>query len=592
MTTKHIFNNQQGLVVKGLHGLISSNPILRLDAHNKVVYNSQAHPDRVSVVSGGGAGHEPFAAAYVGDGMLTAAVSGEIFASPSTAQITSALSLIPTGKGVLFIILNYTGDALHFGLAAEKARAKGIKAEMVVVGDDVAVGRKQGGLVGRRGLAGCVLVCKILGAAAVKGMDLENLAAFGRHIVANLGTIGLSLDHCHVPGRTGEWESLEAGSCELGMGIHNEPGVRHIHQQPDPKHLVDEMLTLLLGDDTDRNFVTWKEDDKNGENGEGPVLMINNLGGTSTLEMSAFAEEVVSQLASKWSVYPTRVLSGVYMTSLNGPGFSVTLLNTSGVQYQVHLLTLLDDVTTATGWAGAHGGWPKGKRNLAAEAKQTEALLLSGTEAEATDDRKGPKNANPKDIESAIRAACLKVIASEPDLTKWDTQVGDGDCGITFATAAQAVIDGLGTPALPTTFASQTIASIVHILEPTMGGTSGAIFSLYLTALSGALQTQPWNEAAHSALEALLKYTPAREGDRTLVDSLSPFCKALKEGKSLDAAVKAGAAGAEHTRGMRARLGRATYVGDGTTGTEGLPPDPGAWGVAELFKGIQEGLRL
>ncbi|KZO91206.1 dihydroxyacetone kinase [Calocera viscosa TUFC12733] len=591
MTTKHIFHSQQGLVVKGLHGLVSSNPILRVDAANKVVYNSRADPSRVSVVSGGGAGHEPFAAAYVGDGLLTAAVSGEIFASPSTAQITSALSLIPTGKGVLFIILNYTGDALHFGLAAEKARAKGIKAEMVVVGDDVAVGRKQGGLVGRRGLAGCVLVCKILGAAASKGMPLEELAAFGRNLVANLGTIGLSLDHCHVPGRTGDWESLAAGSCELGMGIHNEPGVRHIEHQPEPKELVNEMLTLLLGDDKDRNFVTWKDSEKDGEKGEGPVLMINNLGGMSTLEMSAFADEVISQLASSWSIYPTRIVNGVYMTSLNGPGFSITLLNTDGVESQVRLLPLIDDATTATGWAAAHGGWAKGKRNLAAEAKQTEALLQSGKETEEATVRKGPKNANPKQVESAIRAAGKKVIACEPELTKWDTQVGDGDCGITFANAAQAVIDALGTDALPTTYASETIASIVHVLEPTMGGTSGAIFSLYLTALSGALQTQPWNEAAYSALEALLKYTPAREGDRTLVDSLSPFCTALKDGKSLDVAVKAGAAGAEHTRGMRARLGRATYVGDGSTGTEGLPPDPGAWGVAELFKGLEEGLK-
>jgi len=240
--------------------------------------------------------------------MLTAAISGDIFASPSASQICSGLDLANTDAGVILIVNNYTGDCLNFGLAAEKARAalaySGNKqsggVEMVIVGDDVAVGRERGGLVGRRGLAGNIFTCKILGAASEKGLNVKQLAELGRTLIDNTVTIGTSLDHCHVPGRPkGEEDrgALAEDACELGMGIHNEPGFKHYDQKPTPDAIIKEMLKLMLNqDDKDRAYTPFDKEDA-------PVVFINNLGGMSQLEMNAVTDEVLGQLgefARRW----------------------------------------------------------------------------------------------------------------------------------------------------------------------------------------------------------------------------------------------------------------------------------------------------
>ncbi len=270
-------------------------------APDKVLYDATHDPKKVSILAGGGAGHEPGHAGVVGKGMLAAAVSGEIFASPSTAQICTGVDLAPSDAGYVFVVNNYTGDCLNFGLAAEKTRAakalgdskSNVEVEIVNISDDVAVGRNRGGLVGRRGLGINIFTCKALGAASEKGLDVKSVAKIGREIVAHTVTIGTSLDHCHVPGRpkkAEEWGALAENACEIGMGIHNEPGVKHLEQTPEPDVLIKEMLNYMLNqDDKDRAYVKFDKEDA-------PIVFVNNLGGVSQLEMGALVDEALTQL--------------------------------------------------------------------------------------------------------------------------------------------------------------------------------------------------------------------------------------------------------------------------------------------------------
>lgn len=222
--------------------------------------------------------------------MLTGAVSGNMFASPSVSQIVSTITRVARPAGVLLVIMNYTGDVFHFHLAAEKAKvATGCPVEVLVIGDDVSVGRAKSGKVGRRGLAGTVLVEKILGAYSQQpGITLDNLLELGKEVSANIVTVGASLGHVHIPGRP-QTEPAEV-VCELGMGIHNEPGCRVLDPQPTLPDLIEMMLDQLLDlKDTDRAYVNFSD-------ASDVVLLVNNLGGTSSIEFGGITTNVLKAL--------------------------------------------------------------------------------------------------------------------------------------------------------------------------------------------------------------------------------------------------------------------------------------------------------
>ncbi len=240
--------------------------------------------------------------------------------------------------------MNYTGDVLNFGLGVEKANASGENIEMVVVGDDVGVGRAMGGKVGRRGIAGTVLVVKVAGALAAMGASLEDVSRVAKLVASNVVSVGASLSRVHVPGRQEPEESLDTGEVEVGMGIHNEPGSHRV--KVELVELVRTLLAQLLDErDEDRAFL------KVGKNDE-VVLLVNNLGGVSVLEMGGITAEVVGQLRNDYEIRPVRVLSGTYMTSLNGLGFSLSILKIVDTELRlVDMLDLLDASAEATGWS-------------------------------------------------------------------------------------------------------------------------------------------------------------------------------------------------------------------------------------------------
>ncbi|KAK9236020.1 Dak1 domain-containing protein [Lipomyces kononenkoae] len=575
MSTKHFVTNIDKLVVDALEALTLTNPDVLYYKADKVIAKKSHNPQtHVAVLSGGGAGHEPAHAAFVGEGMLTAAASGWIFASPSVAQIERAIVTVAGPKGVLLIIKNYTGDIFHFSLAAEKARSRGIPAEVVVVGDDVAVGRTKSGKVGRRGLAGTVLVHKVAGAVAASAEStLGDVVAAAKEVAENLVTVGVSLNHVHIPGRKIEEENIMAeDEAELGLGIHNEKGCIRLKPIPSLPDLVKTMLDQLTDrTDADRAYVDFATADN-------VVLMINNLGGLSPLELGAITNEVVGQLTSR-RLRPTYLFSGTYMTSLDGPGFSITLLKASDT-----VLGYLDVPTKAVGFT------PGSVVTADSPSRVIVESVVQTTAHAHTNGHSKPTILDPVTFISCVKFACEKVIAAEPLITQYDTVVGDGDCGYTMRRAAEAVLSFVTSSSDVISPTVTTVLDLAETVENNMDGTSGAIFSIYLHALATAvsrfetvLDENDWGTAAAEALKTLYAATPARPGDRTLIDALAPFVDTLASGKGVKNAAVAGRKGAEGTKGMNASLGRAVYVD--AKGYDRVP-DPGAVGIAELVEGL------
>ena len=339
-----------------LNSLTLTNPSILLDLPNKIVYRNPASiqapvKKNVAVVCGGGSGHEPGFAGFVGQGLLTACAAGTVFASPGAEQVRTCLQhrLPVESQGVLVIATNYTGDVLNFGMGIEKARAMGKKVEMVVVGDDVGVGRAKSGKVGRRGLSGTALVVKICGALAETGASLQDCAKVGRLVVNSMVSLGASLSRVHIPGRgieeaRDEEERLGPGLVEVGMGIHNEPGCEKV--KTDLPSLIKIMLAQMLDpNDKDRAYVKIDE-------GEGTLLLINNFGGISTLELGAITNEVALQLDKSYGLKPRRIVQGNLFGSLDGPGFIITVLKIAdtGLGSGRAIVDLIDAPANAVGW--------------------------------------------------------------------------------------------------------------------------------------------------------------------------------------------------------------------------------------------------
>lgn len=530
-------NSKENAVTEALEGVLaaSGGALSRLDGypHIRVIVRSDWDKSNVALVSGGGSGHEPAHAGFVGKGMLTAAVCGDVFASPSVDAILAGILAVTGPAGCLLIVKNYTGDRLNFGLAAERARAYGLNVNMVIVDDDIALPE----LPQARGVAGTLLVHKIAGALAESGADLEAVTKAARRVIENTSSIGMSLDTCTVPGSPKE-NRIPEGHAELGLGIHGEAGVEQI-EYSGAKGAVAAMVERLAASMSDKPH----------------VALVNNLGGTSVLEMSVVVHELIqSTIGAKLShiIGPAPM-----MTSLDMQGFSITVFPADKAD-----LELLSAPVALPAWPG-----------LAAVKAVSILDLPDGLTPIA------PIPSQHNATRQFLNDCCSLLIEAEKDLNALDAKSGDGDTGSTLAGAARALIGALDR--LPLSDHTQLFRAMGQELSQTMGGSSGVLLAIFFAAAGdGASSGLTIGEALKAGLSRMQEIGGARLGDRTMVDALSPALDALEKGFA--PAAEAARAGADLTATLlHAKAGRAAYVN--AKQLEGHV-DPGAEAVARLFE--------
>lgn len=540
----HFFNEKRHLVSDAIDGLIASRggTLRRFDpsSHARVVVRADWDKSRVAIVSGGGSGHEPANAGLVGPGLLTAAVCGEVFASPTVDAVLSTILEVSGPAGCLLVIMNYTGDRLNFGLAAEKAKAMGHKVEMVIVGDDIAIANAPR----PRGIAGTVFVHKVAGYLSDQGQSLEQIMAAVNEVNKSIRSLGVARDTCTVPGNQKN-SRIAANEVEVGLGIHGEPGIdiRTFDSSSQLMSVFSERLLPTL--DPSKRY----------------LALFNNLGGLNGLECAVLFKDFMSTEVAKQvdaTLGPCCV-----MTALDMPGFSVSLVPLEGA-HQAALLAPVDN-----------DAWPTACKVVTPQAITPPSLPSIEVFAASSD-------AATRSVIEKIISTCL---AMEDELNALDAKVGDGDTGTTFAAAARTVQAHLDQ--LPFADGAALLTVLSDLAGKLMGGSSGVLFAiLFANAAEAFKQDRRWATALAQGLVAMQKYGGAQPGDRTMIDALKPGFDALVAGNGLQVAAKRAREGADATAKMlSAKAGRSSYLG--ARSLDGFA-DPGAEGVARIFKACAE----
>ena len=547
--SQFFFNQRPHLVSDVIDGTIITSPwnnLARLESDPaiRVVVRRDLNKNNVAVISGGGSGHEPAHVGFIGKGMLTAAVCGDLFASPSVDAVLTAIQAVTGEAGCLLIVKNYTGDRLNFGLAAEKARRLGYNVEMLIVGDDISLpDNKQ-----PRGIAGTILVHKVAGYFAERGFNLATVLREAQYAANNTFSLGVALSSCHLPQEAESAPRHQPGHAELGMGIHGEPGASTIatHNSAEIMQIMVEKLTAALPE-TGRLAV-----------------MLNNLGGVSVAEMAILTRELANtplHARVDWLIGPASLV-----TALDMKGFSLTTI----VLEESIEKALLSDVETAS-WQK-----PVQPRTINVVPSTLDSARVDFT-----------PSANPQ-VGDYVAQVTGALIDLEEHLNALDAKVGDGDTGSTFAAGARAIAALLQRQQLPLNDLPTLFALIGERLTVVMGGSSGVLMSIFFTAAGQKLeQGASMAEALNAGLGQMKFYGGADEGDRTMIDALQPALAALlAEPENLQAAFAAAQAGADRTcQSSKAGAGRASYLN-----SESLlgNMDPGAHAVAMVFKALAE----
>lgn len=569
---KKLINDPDDVVRESLEGLALIQPGLgllqgRLIAvrSDAVVTDANRASVPVAVISGGGAGHEPAHAGYVAAGMLTAAVSGDVFASPSVEAVLDGIRAVTGDAGCLLVVKSYTGDRLNFGMAAEVARAEGLDVHMVVVADDVALADDDTN-AGRRGLAGTVLVHKVAGALAAQGATLDEIERAAQGVIAEVGTMGVGLTPCIVPASGEPGFELGEGEMELGLGIHGEPGV--------------ERTSLAPADEVARTLVDRIVADRGLSKGSRVVALVGSTGGTPPMELAIMARAVATEVA-RHGLDLQRLWAGLVMTSLEMAGASVTLLPVDDDR-----LALLDAPTASLSWPGGTGaGCDEGGAVPSFEDIPVPAPAGDETDAGTPDER----------VRRAIDAACEALLAARDDLDAADRHVGDGDLGSALARGAKAwtqdPVDGS---------AEHLLRHLSMLARRDIGGTSGPLYGMLLLRAAESLAGAPdnsgrdassssgsqadWAAAFRAGVDGVRELGGAEPGDGTMVDALAPAADAADQG--WDAVIDAATHGAAATVAGTSTKGRASYLGDRAQGYE----DPGATAVVFWLTAVRDAL--
>mmetsp|Transcript_17901 Transcript_17901/g.35349 ORF Transcript_17901/g.35349 Transcript_17901/m.35349 type:complete len:607 (+) Transcript_17901:51-1871(+) len=592
MSSKKFINDPVDVVEEMVQGVLSvhADTLVRLEGFTVLLHRDieVVKQRQVVLLSGGGSGHEPAHAGFIGNGMLSGAILGGVFASPSIASILAAIRAAAGPMGVLLVVKNYTGDRINFGQAALLAQAEGIKVATVVVADDCALPEGKG-ITGGRGVAGTVFVHKVAGALAASGGSLDEVLFAAKRVASRVKTLGVALTTCTVPGTPPSDRLLGKDVIEIGLGIHGEPGTRQSTWQP-ADALAEEMVKVTLG----RMASTPKK----------VALLVNNLGGTPPMEVFVMVTACRKALSSR-GIEAQRIVAGPLMTSLEMQGVSVSLLplpdsnpgdDPSGDDDGT-LLAHLDSPTDAPGWPAVSSVPPLAKALVIAAVPPPTPTPLSSVDGGDAEEAESSGSGEAAVLLAMLRAACEALNQAEPLLTKWDQVAGDGDCGITFQRGAKAILEA--APKYPLSNPSKLCAAIADTISGSMGGTSGALLEIFFrtASLKHRDSSGDWVSAFCGGTNAVREIGGADAGYRTMLDALLPAAavltsSALAASAAASAsesppavaalsrwagAVGAAESGAESTMAMDALAGRSNYVNEQLLKTV---PDPGAKAVA------------
>jgi dihydroxyacetone kinase len=570
MSSTNLLNERENVVVQSLEGFCYSQGHLALDRESKVIFRrdiAEIRERQVTLVSGGGSGHEPSHIGFVGKGMLSAVVCGEVFASPSAWQVQRALELVGGAKGTLVIVKNYTGDRVSFGRALERVRSvQQLAVELVIVDDDRAIDELQTSrsAAGRRGLAGTVFVHKVAGYLAEEGFPLDQVAHWARRAAGLLGTVGFG---------------VVSGEVELGRGIHGEQGFQMVPLESS-ESLVQRCLSRIVS-----SSPLCK--------GDNVAILVNNLGATSHLEMGVIVRDTVRWLLSE-GFHIQKLLTGPIMTSLDMVGASFSILPLTEPLF----LEALNSHTQASAWTNACAPFTSD----VCIPQQLQTSAPTATQNHTTISKiETPLNEHEAFVfKECVLAACQVLLDIEQQLTNMDIKVGDGDCGHTLAKGASAILIDIREGDLNISagqYTSAILSRMSAILDSSMGGSSGAFYCIWLDSASASFHSvhsapndrfPAFSRAFHAGIENIQKYGGANLGDRTMLDTLIPIAQKMVSVSFSMSLLKELAElsleAAQRTADIPlAQAGRSSYLSKGVAlGT----PDPGAYAAGAFLNRV------
>ncbi len=570
-------NQPESLVMEMCNGIVMAHPELELLKKYKVIKKKAMNANKVTLISGGGSGHEPAHAGLVGKGMLDAAVCGDVFASPSQIQVYQAIKATASQKGTLLIIKNYSGDIMNFKNGAHLAMEDGIQVEYVRVEDDIAV-EDSLYTVGRRGVAGVVLVHKIAGAAAEEGMDLMQVKAVAEKAAANVRTIGLALTSCTVPASGSPTFKLGEDEMEYGVGIHGEPGRKR------EKMMAADELALRMTNDLMKDLGV----DKDAE----IAVLVNGFGGTPLQELYLFNNAVAREL-SKRNIRISRTFVGNYMTSIDMAGISLTVMKLDD-----ELNTLLSKECNTPAFKVDGPVERVEYVDIKDNVEEKQVFFETETEEEHAIIKNEVITLN--NMIYLVDKMSEIIIKNEVPFCELDTHAGDGDFGMSVAKGFKELKRGWSSILNHEHLSIGTfLDGCSMIIMEHCGGASGPIWGGAFRAASKVVEGKMELTVGEFAemLQATLKGIQsvgersfgrgAEVGDKTLVDALVPCVNAWSESAAIGADFKtafekgaeAAVKGAEYTKEIVARMGRAGTVGERSLGY----PDAGAYALGVIF---------
>ncbi len=584
---KKIINAPESVVLEMCNGIAAAHPEIELIEKFKILKRKDINKNKVSLISGGGSGHEPAHAGFIGTGMLDAAVCGDVFASPSQIQIYKAIRETATDKGTLLVIKNYSGDMMNFKNAASLAAEDGIVVDYVKVDDDIAV-EDSLYTVGKRGVAGTVFVHKIAGAVAETGAELSEVKRVANKAIANVRSIGFALSSCTVPAKGTPIFELGENEIEYGVGIHGEPGIKREEMQT-ADQLATKMVDALLADLAIENGTT-----------EEVAILVNGFGGTPLQELYLFNNSVMKELAAR-EIKATRVFVGNYMTSIEMQGASLSILKMDD-----ELKKYLAAESTAPGFKVSGT-----EEDAVYTALKGASQVEEGCFTVETDEKYATIKNNTMTLDNikyVLDKMSEVIIENEVPFCDLDSHAGDGDFGMSIAKGFRELKREWSnvTRAEITTIGSFLEECSMIIME-FCGGASGPIWGSAFRSAGkyiGDKETITVQDFAGMMQAAVkgIQDTGERSfgrgavvGDKTLIDALVPCADSWSleaaSGKSFQELFKLGAqeavAGAKKTEEIVARMGRAGTVGERSIGY----PDAGAYGLGVIFTEISNSLK-